>query len=67
MELCFQDLEAYANNYLGLARLYRLQFIADHCPALRVEALKMAISHVMHTYNVAMYQSLHTKLVESTA
>lgn len=57
-----QDLEAYANSYTGLARLYRLMYIADHCPTLRVEALKMAISYVMQTYNVNLYQQLHKKL-----
>lgn len=63
--LLFQDLEAYANSYAGLARLYRLIYIADHCPTLRIEALKMAISYVMCTYNVSLYQQLHKKLQEA--
>ncbi len=62
-----QDLEAYANNYSGLGRLYRLIFIADHCASLRVEALKMALSHVMQTYNVALYQKIYNKLVNVSA
>ena len=37
------DLEATSNAYTGLAKLYRLQFIAEHCPCYRVEALKLAI------------------------
>ncbi|KAL1128949.1 hypothetical protein AAG570_013483 [Ranatra chinensis] len=56
------DLEIYANSYTGLARLYRLMYIADHCPVLRVEALKMAITYVMNTFNVNLYQQLHKKL-----
>ncbi|EEB17531.1 COP9 signalosome complex subunit, putative [Pediculus humanus corporis] len=56
------DLETYANSYTGLARLNRLKYIADHCPALRVEALKMALSYVMNTYNVILYQQLHKSL-----
>lgn len=60
------DLEVYANSYVGLAKLYRLIYIADHCPALRLEALKMAISYVMTTYNVNLYQVLHQKLGEAT-
>ncbi|XP_014219474.1 COP9 signalosome complex subunit 1 isoform X1 [Copidosoma floridanum] len=56
------DLEVYANSYTGLAKLFRLMYIADHCPALRIEALKMAISYVMTTYNVQMYLLLHRKL-----
>lgn len=55
------DLEAYANAYTGFMRLNRLVYIADHCPILRQEALKMAIQYVMTTYNVSMYQMLHKK------
>ncbi|XP_063228668.1 COP9 signalosome complex subunit 1 isoform X2 [Bacillus rossius redtenbacheri] len=61
------DLEAYANSYLGLARLYRLIYIADHCSSLRLEALKMAVAYVMGTYNVALYQQLHKMLQETLA
>ena len=57
------DLEAYAQGYSGLALLYRLRFIAHHCPMLRVEALKLAISNVMNTHNTALYNELHKKLV----
>ncbi|XP_043497302.1 COP9 signalosome complex subunit 1 isoform X1 [Polistes fuscatus] len=60
------DLEVYANSYTGLARLYRLVYIADHCPVLKVEALKMAISYVMTTYNVNLYTNLHKKLLQCT-
>lgn len=58
------DLEYYANSYEGLARLYRLIYIADHCPTLRLEALKMAIQYVMNTYNVTMYQQLYKKVAQ---
>jgi len=58
------DLEAYASSYTGLAKLYRLQFIAEHCPLLRIEALKLAIGFVQNTYNTALYQRLHRKLQE---
>ncbi|XP_022908373.1 COP9 signalosome complex subunit 1 [Onthophagus taurus] len=61
------DLEVYANSYVGLAKLYRLIYIIDHCPSLRLEALKMAISYVMTTFNVTMYQVLHQKLAEVTS
>lgn len=60
------DLEVYANSYTGLAKLNRLLYIIDHCPTLRLEALKMAISYVMTTYNVNLYQVLHQKLAEIT-
>ena len=58
------DLDYYANSYTGLAKLHRLIFIADHCPSLRLEALKMAINYVMSTYNVTLYQHLHRKVFE---
>lgn len=61
------DLEVYANLYTGLARLYRLIFVADVCPSLRIEALKMAINYVTTTYNVTLYQVLHKKLNEALA
>ena len=37
------DLESHSNAYTGLAKLYRLQFIAEHCPVYSIEALKLAI------------------------
>lgn len=58
------DLEVYANQYTGLAKLHRLIYIADHCSALRLEALKMAINYVTTTYNVTLYQHLHKKLAD---
>ncbi|CAG9855864.1 unnamed protein product [Phyllotreta striolata] len=60
------DLEVYANSYVGLAKLYRLIYIIDHCPSLKLEALKMAISYAMTTFNVNLYQVLHQKLAEIT-
>lgn len=59
------DLDFYANSYAGFARLNRLIFIADHCPSLRLEALKMAINYVMETYNVTLYQHLHRKIAQT--
>ncbi|XP_050520378.1 COP9 signalosome complex subunit 1b [Daktulosphaira vitifoliae] len=59
------DLEAYANNYHGLARIYRLMYIADHCQKMRSDALRLAISHVITTMNANLYQVLHQKLQQS--
>lgn len=61
-----QDLEQYAASYSGLMRIERLQFIADHCPPLRAEALKMALSFVQRTFNVDVYEDVHRKLSEAT-
>lgn len=57
-----QDLESYAASYTGIAKLFRLIHIADHCPSLKTDALKMAIVHVKQTYSVDMYQHLHKKI-----
>lgn len=51
------ELEMYAAQYTGLAKLNRLLFIADRCPPLRIEALRMAMDHVMGTLNVSKYQA----------
>ncbi|KAL5018991.1 hypothetical protein ScPMuIL_004713 [Solemya velum] len=59
------DLEQYAAQYSGLAKLNRLLFISDHCPVLRVEALRMALSYAMTTYNTSLYQQIHRKLSEA--
>jgi len=61
------DLEVTSNAYTGLAKLYRLQFIAEHCPVYTVEALKLAISHCQNTYNTTLYQRLHRKLADTVA
>lgn len=61
-----QDLEQYATSYSGLMRIERLQFIAEHCPQLRVEALKMALTFVQRTFNVDTYEEIHRKLTEAS-
>jgi len=61
------DLEATSNAYVGLAKLYRLQFIAEHCPCYRVEALKLAIGYCQATHNTVLYQRLHRKLSDCVA
>ncbi|KAB7504591.1 COP9 signalosome complex subunit 1b [Armadillidium nasatum] len=61
------DLETYSNSYTGLAKLQRLIFIADRCPQLKIEALKMAISYVQTTFNVNLYSQLHRKLKEAVS
>lgn len=60
------DLDFYSNSYTSYAKIQRLMFIADHCPSLRLEALKICIAYVMDTYNVPLYQHLHRKIVQSS-
>ncbi|KAK2164228.1 hypothetical protein LSH36_67g01014 [Paralvinella palmiformis] len=59
------DLEAYAASYKGMAKLYRLLYVAEHCPSLKVEALRMALAYVMSTFNITMYETIHKKLQEA--
>lgn len=61
------DLEVYASSYTGLAKLHRLLYVADHCPALRVEALRAALAYVMTTYNTALYQDVHKRLASAVS
>ncbi|KAM4634191.1 COP9 signalosome complex subunit 1 isoform 2-T2 [Polymixia lowei] len=60
------DLEQYASSYSGVMRIDRLQFIAEHCPQLRAEALKMALSFVQRTFNVDSYEEIHRKVTEDS-
>jgi COP9 signalosome complex subunit 1 len=59
------DLEAYAGSYTGLAKLLRLMHIASRCRPLRIDALRLALTHVQTTHNVIMYQNIHKQLMEA--
>lgn len=52
------DLESLVLNFTGLTKMNRLQFIAEHCPPLRVEALKTALQTCMQTMNTIFYQQI---------
>ncbi|XP_014782384.1 COP9 signalosome complex subunit 1 isoform X2 [Octopus bimaculoides] len=56
------DLDSYAKQYEGIARLNRLIFIADYCPSLKMEALRMALSYVQITHDTSLYQQIHRRL-----
>ncbi|KAH8307840.1 hypothetical protein KR059_000658, partial [Drosophila kikkawai] len=55
-------LPSYADRYTEIPRLLRLKFIAEVCPKLRVQALRLAIEHVKSTYNVKLYDELYRSL-----
>lgn len=60
------DLESYISHYQGLPRIYRLEFIADHCKSLRIEALTLALNYIKeNTCNVKDYTRLFKKLQEA--
>ncbi len=58
-------LQMFFTGYEGLCRLYRLLFISHHCPVLRIEAMRMALSHVMNTFNTTLYVQIHQKFKEA--
>ena len=61
------DLESHISHYHGLNRIYRLDFIADHCRSLRVDALKLALNYIKeNTCNVKDYTRLFKKLQEAS-
>ncbi|XP_063961779.1 COP9 signalosome complex subunit 1-like isoform X1 [Lytechinus pictus] len=61
------DVEAYAASYMGLAKINRLLFVALHCPAFKIEALRMALNYTQTTYNTHMYQLVHRKLTDAVS
>ncbi|KAG0304062.1 cop9 signalosome complex subunit [Dissophora globulifera] len=61
------DLDAYIANYKGHTKINRLEFIADRCPSLQVDALKLAIVELKNasTLNIPRYGNLVKKLNEA--
>ena len=59
------DLDTYASGFTGLMRINRLVFLAEHCPLIRIDALRLAINYVMETYNTQLYSSIHKQLAEA--
>ncbi|KAG0290093.1 cop9 signalosome complex subunit [Linnemannia gamsii] len=61
------DLDAYIATYKGHTKVNRLEFIADRCPSLQVDALKLAITELRNTntMHVSRYINLVRKLNEA--
>ncbi|KAF9582931.1 COP9 signalosome complex subunit 1, partial [Lunasporangiospora selenospora] len=61
------DLDAYIATYKGHTKINRLEFIADRCPSLQIDALKLAITELKstQTLNVTRLSSLVKKLNEA--
>lgn len=60
------ELESHVSHYHGLTRIQRLEFIADHCRSLKIDALNLAIDYIKeHTHNVKDYIRLFKKLQEA--
>ncbi len=59
------DLDNYAAGYVGYMKIARLMFLAEHCPPLRIDALKLALSFVTETFNTNLYASIHKQLTDA--
>ncbi|RNA22636.1 COP9 signalosome complex subunit 1 [Brachionus plicatilis] len=59
------DLDMYVSGYSGLMRIFRLIFLAEHCPTLRIDTLKLALNYVMETHNTQLYSSVHKQLTDA--
>jgi COP9 signalosome complex subunit 1 len=59
------DLDLYTAGYVGYMRIGRLMYLADHCPPLRIDALRMVLSYITETYNTSLYASVHKQLVDA--
>lgn len=59
------DLDMYVSGFSGLMRINRLLFLAEHCPMLRLDALRLALNYVMETFNTQMYISIHKQLSDA--
>jgi COP9 signalosome complex subunit 1 len=59
------DIDAYAALYNGLAKIHRLMYIADHCPLLAMDALRIALNFVKNnSYNTPMYSKIQARISE---
>jgi hypothetical protein len=52
------ELETITSSYTGLMRIYRLIYIADHCPSLRTEALYASLKYIQETHFTSLYKQV---------
>lgn len=55
------ELESITSSYAGLMRIYRLLYIAEHCPTLRHEALLASLRYIQDTHYVSLYKQVKSK------
>ncbi len=54
------DLDTFAAaGFTGLMRIHRLVFLAEHCSSVRLDALRIALTHVMDTFNTQLYSAIY--------
>lgn len=52
------ELETITSFYTGLMRIYRLLYVADHCPALRNDALLASLKYIQETHFISLYKQV---------
>lgn len=52
------ELDSITSSYNGLMRIYRLLYIADHCPGLRQEALIASLKYIQETHFTTLYKQV---------
>ncbi|CAF1230566.1 unnamed protein product [Adineta ricciae] len=52
------DLETITLSYTGLLRIFRLLYVAEHCPALRSEALLTSLHYLKETSATNVYKQV---------
>jgi len=52
------ELESITSSYTGLMRIYRLLYIAEHCPTLRHEALLASLRYIQDTHFISLYKQV---------
>jgi hypothetical protein len=52
------ELETITSSYIGLIRIYRLLYIAEHCPILRHEAFLASLKYIQETHFISLYKQV---------
>jgi len=52
------DLDSHISNYTGHTKILRLNFIAEHCPELELEAYRQVINELKKTSNTSSYREI---------
>jgi hypothetical protein len=52
------EIETITSSYTGLMRIYRLLYIAEHCPSLRNEAFLASLKYFQETHFTSLYKQV---------
>jgi COP9 signalosome complex subunit 1 len=59
------DIEFYISGFTGLMRINRLLFLAEHCPPLRIEALRLGLNYIMERFDTQLYSTTYKQLADA--